>query len=72
MAGKAVSSLDGGDGAFHVARHQKLCELQQTVAEYKKLQRRRRSETQGERVESHGNNCFKKLYIAQSEVMKAS
>lgn len=39
LAGEAVTSLDGGDGAFHVSRHQQLRQLQQTVAEYEELQR---------------------------------
>lgn len=34
LAGEAVASLDGGDGALHVAGHQQLRELQQTVAEH--------------------------------------
>lgn len=41
LAGEAVTSLDGGDGALHVAGHQKLGQLQQTVAEHEELQRRR-------------------------------
>ena len=37
LAGEAVASLDGGDGALHVARHQQLRQLQQTVAKHKEL-----------------------------------
>lgn len=43
-AGEAVASLDGGDGALHVARHQKLRQLQQTVTEHEELQKRRKTE----------------------------
>lgn len=42
LTGETVTSLDGGDGALHVAGHQKLCQLQQTVTEHEELQRRRR------------------------------
>lgn len=49
LAGEAVASLDGGDGALHVARHQQLRQLQETVAEHEELQRRRRSGNQVER-----------------------
>lgn len=41
LTGEAVASLDGGDGALHIARHQKLWQLQQTVTQHKELQRRR-------------------------------
>lgn len=38
LAGEAVASLDGGDGALHVARHQQLRQLQQTVTQHEELQ----------------------------------
>lgn len=41
LAGEAVTPLDGGDGALHVARHQKLRQLQQTVTQHEELQRGR-------------------------------
>lgn len=53
LAGEAVALLDGGDGALHVARHQQLRQLQQTVAEHEELQRRRRSESRGKREKSN-------------------
>lgn len=42
LAGEAVAFLDGGDGALHVARHQQLRQLQQTVTQHEELQRGRR------------------------------
>lgn len=41
LTGEAVTSLDGGDGALHVAGHQKLGQLQQTVTQHEELQSRR-------------------------------
>lgn len=41
LTGEAVAPLDGGDGALHVAGHQELRELQQTVTQHEELQRRR-------------------------------
>lgn len=41
LAGEAVASLDGGDGALHVAGHQQLCQLQQTVTQHEELQKKK-------------------------------
>lgn len=61
LAGEAVSSLDGGDGALHVARHQQLRQLQQTVAKHEELQteEEERSESQEAVQESLGGHFIR-------------
>lgn len=50
LTGEAVTSLDGGDGALHIAGHQKLRQLQQTVTQHEELQRRRSEGSERQKV----------------------
>lgn len=51
MARESVASLNGDDGALHVARHQQLRQLQHTVAKHEELQRGGEGEEEGIVVE---------------------
>lgn len=50
LTGEAVASLDGRDGALHVAGHQKLRQLQKTVTQHEELQRRRSEGSERQKV----------------------
>lgn len=67
LAGEAVPPLDGGDGALHVARHQELRQLQQTVAKHKELQRR--EEEEGQKAQKKNNVCLLGFNSAWNKLM---
>lgn len=67
LAGQAVALLDGGDGALHVAWHQQLRQLQQTVAKHKELQPGGEEDRKGEELDETSSSSSKPTWGSNTE-----